>query len=487
VKNEQSKAYASLNAANIAAGRKRFEEAAGFYNATLKSKVSDKSVFWNSYAGLARVTAASGNERLARTCYEKAISTVDFDGTQWSRDEYEFTFRSSLIRFYRDYVEFLMQHHDAEHALDVVESSRAHLLSRTSPGRKFPRRLTSAELRLAAKRSGTVFLSYWLAPAQSYVWVVTPEGIQHFALGPSAAIEPLVPDQQTIANWDLYRKENPDAKRLFDIVLGPVAKWIPPHARVIVVPDGALHYLNFETLPVHSEKPNYWIEDATVAVAPSLAIAATASPGQDLSYKSALIMGDPVNSGLPNAATEIIKVASYFAPESTKKFQQGDATPAAYRNAHPESYSVIHFSAHGEANAQSPLDSAILLSPGQDRAYKLYARDVIDSPLNANLVTISACHSAGARVYSGEGLVGFAWAFMRAGAHYVVAGLWDITDSSTPAVMDEFYGAIRAGKSPPDALRAAKLSMLHSETNFRKPYYWGPFQIYIGFSTRSRH
>jgi CHAT domain-containing protein len=148
---------------------------------------------------------------------------------------------------------------------------------------------------------------------------------------------------------------------------------------------------------------------------------------------------------------------------------------------------VIHFSAHGEANAQSPLDSAILLSPGQDRAYKLYARDVIDSPLNANLVTISACHSAGARVYSGEGLVGFAWAFMRAGAHYVVAGLWDITDSSTPAVMDEFYGAIRAGKSPPDALRAAKLSMLHSETNFRKPYYWGPFQIYIGFSTRSRH
>jgi CHAT domain-containing protein len=155
-----------------------------------------------------------------------------------------------------------------------------------------------------------------------------------------------------------------------------------------------------------------------------------------------------------------------------------EATPAAYRQANPQQFSIIHFSAHGEANSQSPLDSAIILSP-KDGVFKLYARDVIDVPLHADLVTISACRSAGARVYLGEGLVGFAWAFLKAGAHYVVAGLWDVTDSSTPDMMDEFYGAMEAGKSPADALRIAKLSMIHSARAIRKPYYWGPFQLYI--------
>jgi CHAT domain-containing protein len=181
---------------------------------------------------------------------------------------------------------------------------------------------------------------------------------------------------------------------------------------------------------------------------------------------------------LPYASTEIGRVGAHFTSAKTTIVKGAEATPAAYRQSDPHQFSVIHFSAHGEANSQNPLDSAIILSP-QGGTFKLYARDVVDLRLDADLVTISACRSAGARVYSGEGLVGFAWAFLKAGAHYVVAGLWDVTDSSTPHMMDEFYGAMQAGKSPPDALRIAKLSMIHSKTPFRKPYYWGPFQIYI--------
>lgn len=100
-------------------------------------------------------------------------------------------------------------------------------------------------------------------------------------------------------------------------------------------------------------------------------------------------------------------------------------------------------------------------------------------PLQADLVTISACRSAGARTYTGEGLVGFAWAFLLAGARQVVAGLWDVTDSSTPRIMDVLYSQIAAGKDPADALRESKLSLIRSNSVYRKPYYWGPFQIYI--------
>jgi CHAT domain-containing protein len=138
---------------------------------------------------------------------------------------------------------------------------------------------------------------------------------------------------------------------------------------------------------------------------------------------------------------------------------------------------MIHFTAHAVANPESPLDSAIMLS-GPDHAFKLYARDVAEQPLNAELVTVSACRSAGERAYSGEGLVGFAWAFLRAGARRVIAGLWDVDDRSTADLMDQVYGKIAAGMPPPRALREAKLAALRKGGAFAKPYYWAPFEVF---------
>src|SRR4029077_11110265 len=107
-------------------------------------------------------------------------------------------------------------------------------------------------------------------------------------------------------------------------------------------------------------------------------------------------------------------------------------------------YTLIHFAAHAVANAESPLNSAVILSKmGED--YKLYAKDVIDQPLQADLVTISACRSAGAKSYAGEGLLGFTWAFLQAGAKNVVAGLWDADDAATAEIMAEFYRALATG------------------------------------------
>ncbi len=155
------------------------------------------------------------------------------------------------------------------------------------------------------------------------------------------------------------------------------------------------------------------------------------------------------------------------------------ATPSAYTGAKPESYAYVHFVAHGVAARQRPLDSAVIL--GRDaNGYKLYARDVIDHPLKARLVTISSCHGAGKRAFAGEGLVGLAWAFLRAGAHEVVAALWEVNDASTVQLMDEMYASIHAGQAPVDALRAAKLKLLHSNGIYRKPQYWAPFVLYSG-------
>jgi len=140
---------------------------------------------------------------------------------------------------------------------------------------------------------------------------------------------------------------------------------------------------------------------------------------------------------------------------------------------------LVHFTAHAEANAESPLESAVILSRDEN-GYKLYARDVAERPLSADLVTISACRSAGERTYAGEGLVGFAWAFLRAGARRVVAGLWDVDDRSTAALMGRSYANLAAGASPGEALRTAKLEMIRSGSATAKPYYWAPFQLFVG-------
>jgi CHAT domain-containing protein len=155
------------------------------------------------------------------------------------------------------------------------------------------------------------------------------------------------------------------------------------------------------------------------------------------------------------------------------------AYPAAYRDNDPSKFSFIHFAAHAAANRESPLDSALILSR-HDSGYTLSARDVMNVPLNAELVTLSACRSAGARAYSGEGPVGLSWAFLRAGARNVVAGLWDVNDLSTASLMADFYGRLTAGAAPADALRKAKLALAHSTGVYRKPFYWGPFQLYTG-------
>ena len=148
------------------------------------------------------------------------------------------------------------------------------------------------------------------------------------------------------------------------------------------------------------------------------------------------------------------------------------ASPAAYRDAHPDRFAYVHFTAHAAADLESPLDSVVVLS-GPDDRFKLYARDVAALRLHAELVTISACRSAGDHAYSGEGLVGFSWAFMKAGARHVIAGLWDIDDRSTPQLMDRLYAGLALGHSPGRALREAKRAAIAAGGAASAPYPMG--------------
>src|SRR5262249_3442514 len=152
---------------------------------------------------------------------------------------------------------------------------------------------------------------------------------------------------------------------------------------------------NLETLVVPEPRPHYWIEDVEIAVAPSIGIAISKPNSEaERPNAAALLIGDPDYKGtgyepLPGAGAELDQVKECLRPAVAQVYRRGDASPEAYWGANPARFQFIHFAAHAESNVKNPLDSAVVLSRGG--GFKLYARDVIDVPIRADLVTLSAC------------------------------------------------------------------------------------------------
>lgn len=479
--------YSEAITAEIEMRARHFDQARQAYQTVIEHAPAAHapSILWYAFGRLAALYRETGNPAMAEVHYRKAIGAIDREWNKLGSDEWKTTFLAprTLIGFFQDYVDFLIARGRTVEALAVAESSRARVLNQ----RLEHEGVVSPDFRLrellsAARAAHTVILSYWLAPVCSSVWVVGSGRLSRFDLPADTVIAALVAKYTRLVTQagDPLARNDTAASALYDAVLRPVHSLIPPGWNVIVVPDGALHQVNFETLVVPSPHPHYWIEDAAVSTAPSLR-ALTADRRSDRAPRL-LLLGDPVLIGqdfapLPNVGKEIQAVTGQFPPANRDVITGAAATPDRYAKADPASFTNIHFATHATANRESPLNSAIILSH-QGENFKLYARDVAAVPLTADLVTISACSSAGAKAYSGEGLMGFAWAFLQSGAQNVIASLWDVDDARSVDMMRRLYIGIRAGVGPARALREAKLAMLHGSSIDQLPYYWGPLEVF---------
>ena len=479
-------AYSRLNSGIIAAARRQAAQAEDELHQAIElaDRSEEPNVSWEAHSELAALYRSEKNLAAAGNEYAAAMGVLDREWLALSRDESKITFRASQAEVYQAYVDFLSEQGQKEKALEVAESSRARLMAEKLQSESFVLARFRAEqaVRLA-RETKTLVLSYWLAPERSYVWAVTAKGVSQFPLPRQSKIDALVEQhQRSIQNLeDPLEGGSTAARELYRILIGPVETLVRSAGAVVIVPDGRLHELNFETLVAGGDKPHYWIEEATIALTPSFTVLSLQN-GAAASRLRLLIFGDPLPAvpefpPLPHLRAEVREIAAGF-PESDRAVYTGaQAYAEHFRETDPSAFGAIHFAAHAAANEESPLDSAIILSPHAG-GYKLYAREVADLKLAPDLVTISACRSAGAKAYSGEGLIGFAWAFLEAGAHNVVAGIWNVDDAAAPLVMEEFYKEWRAGAHPPGALRQAKLKLMRTGGAFRKPYYWGPFEVF---------
>ena len=439
---------------------------------------------------LARNYVLQGNSVEAEKWFRRSIATIDDAAKKIKGQEGRTSLRDN-IPIYDGYVAFLVAQKRFADALQVAQLGRARtLLLDEEEGNSQKPATEDAKIWLSniqgyLARDKSVLLSYFETQDECYLWIVTATHLRLSPLGIKGPdLDNLIDSYRQEIQQHLPLADSSAAKKLYQLLVQPASDLVPPGSHVIVVADSKSYSINFETLVSSQGKEHYWIEDVELENASSIDLLIASHPRR-APAKGLLLIGAPAQADphfveLPHAKEEMASVEKHFPSGKITSFAGRDATPDSYLQSSPGMYKFIHMATHGTPDAIDPLQSAIILSSGKGGNFKLLARDIVDNKvrLNADLVTISACEGVGTQIQSLEGLLGLEWAFMRAGAHQVVAAMWDQDDAVTPALMDDFYDQLTKGKSAIDALHHAKLSILRAGGFHAAPYYWASLQLY---------
>lgn len=451
-------------------------------------------------------------------------------------EEERLTFFAARQRIWELYVDVLMRlderHPGAGYAvaaLEVNERRRARgLLDAVAPAASAAPPFTLRQAEAMVGPDG-VLLEYALGEERSYLWVVTREGYRVYRLAKRARIEDVaqrLTELSPRASKGAQTEWRCAAADLSALVLTPAGDELRRRRLVVVAADGALLRVPFAALPAPgagAEAPPL-LERHEVVTAPSATVEAglrqrarAAAPPAG----SVLVLADPVygpsdprsprttahpaRSPLPldtawDPARTITTPPRDRSLSSLARLPATHDEAAAILEASPahsgavqglaanrelalsgelRRYRYIDFATHGLVAPRRPADAGLVLSLVDGRGNPvdgiLRLPDIERLGLRADLVTLSACGTALGRPLDGEGLVGPAWAFLRAGARGVLASLWSVNDQGAAELMRLFYHALLVERlRPPAALREAQLA-LRREPRFAAPRHWAAF------------
>ncbi|HZH32642.1 MAG TPA: CHAT domain-containing tetratricopeptide repeat protein [Pyrinomonadaceae bacterium] len=419
--------------------------------------------------------------------------------------------------------------------------------------------LTLAEVQKQVLDDATVLLEYSLGAHQSYLFAATRDGLTLHRLPSRERIErqaielrqKLIPAgvRRAIAGINVENTRgltlgSPStaganvaayasaAHALYRTIIAPAAASLGGR-RVLVVPEGALNYVPFESLVTTTEGSDYsalsyLVRTNEIVYAPSASVIAevrrqarrvaavrggmlvVADPvfdAGDLRFRSspqgaavrsresaqrlslASALADVTNvrnnnlklvrlDGTRSEAEEIARLARASGGQADVWLDL-DANEANLHARRLDGYRVLHFATHGLLDAERPQFTGLALSlVGQAEADGfLRVDEVFNLRLGSPLVMLSACETGLGRERRGEGVIGLTRAFMYAGAPTVGVSLWSVGDKSTAELMPEFYRRLLAGRTgAPAAMRASQLAMIAGK-RYSAPFYWSPFII----------
>jgi CHAT domain-containing protein len=142
-------------------------------------------------------------------------------------------------------------------------------------------------------------------------------------------------------------------------------------------------------------------------------------------------------------------------------------------------YGIIHLATHAISSQTDGLRSHLYLLDDSGEPVQLYASDIGDQTLNANLVVLSACETGGGGRHATEGRVGLTKAYLAAGARSVVSSNWAVDDHATAELMGSFYEQLEQGHPPHEALQYSRKTYLERHPD-AAPYKWAAFEAHGG-------
>jgi CHAT domain-containing protein/Flp pilus assembly protein TadD len=397
-----------------------------------------------------------------------------------------------------------------------------------------PEPLSVDRIRSQVLDGRALLLEYALGEERSFLWAVSPDGLESFELPARAVIEDAArryyaalrihPNMPSLPEGkDAGPRLKKAADELSAMLLGP-AKDLLAGRPLLVVSDGALQYVPFAPLPTPAslgrrERVPLIAEHEIVSLpsASALAVLRRQLAGRPTPPKVLAVLADPVfqksdarltrrptttAAGPPRRGTDDFRAGEIdprklprltFSGKEAEAiislvpagkwfkalgFQASRATATGGELAH---YSMVHFATHGLIDSRHPELSSLVLSlvdeKGRPQNGFLRLHDIYNLELNADLVVLSACQTALGQEIRGEGLVGLTRGFMYAGAARVMSSLWSVDDRATAELMERFYRHMISGRlSAAEALRRTQVEMSRMP-RWSSPYYWAGFSL----------
>ncbi len=347
----------------------------------------------------------------------------------------------------------------------------------------------SVETLRAALSSRSQLIQYVVADEAIYAISVSPTASDFVRIERGKEFDQKLNDYLGLLHNPLSKMSalTGQGKELSELLLDPFKK-LENH--LVIVPDGILNLLPFETLPISdSESTKFLIEKHHVSYATASSLM-TDSKKRELSRNIELMAfassfsgakrsgSDELREGLDPLAYTVDEVKSLMQIYNGESYIETAATERNFRE-HAAGKDVIHIASHGLVDYEKPLFSRLMLEKDpEDSVYdgNLFVHELYNMSLDAHMAVLSACNTASGQLMNGEGLLNLGRGFFYAGVPSVVVSHWQVNDQSTNTLMKSFYQHLSEGQRKSEALRSAKLEFIHStRSDTKHPFYWGAF------------
>jgi CHAT domain-containing protein len=344
------------------------------------------------------------------------------------------------------------------------------------------------------KKDTAGIVSYYTNEAILYRFFVSPDTIEVKIMNADRA--KIMSLTEEVANLAPNRKNqeelNAKSYELYELLFNGIDSLLPPEVHIVAT--GELVNVPFASLRIsgENEAPAYFGTEYAVSRQFSIG-SMLALEELELSPKYARPLGLAPSFDNEFLAASELRQAGFALPplrygeeevetlenRSAGKYLYGQSATLENYRKHAPDYGILHFATHAISSQMDGLRSRIYLLDGAGEPVSLYAGDIGDQTLNADLVVLSACETGGGSRHEVEGRIGLTKAFIAAGARAVVASDWAVDDYATAELMDAFYTATEKGLAPHKALQHARRSYLSNHPDAPVAN-WAAFEAYGG-------